>query len=263
MKHILTFDIEEYYEIHGATRHNGKPRVEHGVLKILELLAKYGQKGTFFILGTVAQANPDLVRMIYDQGHEIACHGMTHRLLYTLQPGEAEKQISRAKHLLEQITGEDIKGFRAPCWSIRMGNLKLVSKLQELGFSYDSSLFPAWTWLYGDHRFSRSIRKLKQGIWEVPPSVLGKGKLRIGFSGGIYFRLIPMDLILKGFMHYEASDRPVVTYFHSWEFDDAYIKCINPVYAFTSRFNRHETEERLSKLLKHFSFTRICDFLAL
>ncbi|MDD2715823.1 MAG: polysaccharide deacetylase family protein [Candidatus Wallbacteria bacterium] len=270
--HILTVDLEDYYHPNlmgdkGTPSLNSTelsvaspylPRIVQSTETVLAILDQYKARATFFVLGEIAELEPGLIRRISAEGHEIASHGYQHELLYQLPLPEAVSQIERSKKMLEDLTGKPVHGFRAPSWSILPGNIRLLDELKTMGFTYDSSLFPARTWLYGDFSFSREIRQLENGLLEFPPSCLNLIFKRIPFSGGIYFRTLPFSLIKMGFRQAEKDGKRVVTYFHPWEFDQDQPRLnLNIMDSFIHYHNLAKTGVRLKKLLSMYQFVQI------
>lgn len=145
----LTIDVEEHFQVAAFediitpnTWSDHGSRVVKNTRLILELLKKYHTKATFFIVGWTAERAPELVREIMHHGHEIGCHSYLHRKIYDLTPEEFRKDTIKAKDILEQITGKSIAGYRAPSYSITKKSLWALNILKELGFEYDSSIFP-------------------------------------------------------------------------------------------------------------------------
>ncbi|MDD5091222.1 MAG: polysaccharide deacetylase family protein [Candidatus Wallbacteria bacterium] len=264
MFHHLTFDLEsgtDPYGVSGDTSGDGKA-TSAAVGRILDLLAAHNTKATFFVVGTLAAKHPQLVRGIAEADHEIACHGWKHELLYHSSANHPLpvthyllQDLDRARKLLQDLSCQPVSGFRAPSWSIGPQNLFLLDMLKELGFTYDSSLFPAWTWLYGSNAFSRKTRKLQNGLLEFPPSVMKLGPLRLPFSGGIYMRVLPWGVIRAGISQFRRMGEPLLFYFHTWEFGqpDQSLQCCFP-YGFVRNAGLRRTPGRVNRLLSSLHF---------
>jgi len=202
-------------------------RVDGNTRRILELLDSFSIKATFFILGWVAERCPVLVREIHRRGHEIACHGYGHELVYRIGRERFRDDIRRAKMILEDITGELIIGYRAPSYSITRQSLWALDILAEEGFRYDSSIFPVHHDIYGipaAPRFPHDIRTEAGSIREFPistfPLKVGSWRSNVPIAGGGYLRLIPAPLVRKAIHYINTSERqPSVVYFHPWEID--------------------------------------------
>jgi polysaccharide deacetylase family protein (PEP-CTERM system associated) len=234
VRNALTIDVEDYFHVN-AFRHSISQqdwdtfplRVVGNTLKILDWLDELQTKGTFFVLGWVAERAPDLVREIGRRGHEIACHSYNHQLVYELGPEPFRQDLRRARDVLQEIGGKKVVGFRAPSYSITARSLWALDILMEEGFSYDSSIFPIYHDVYGmpgAERFPHAIRRPAGTILEFPISTLNIGmfgrNLRLPVGGGGYLRLLPVSFFRFAFKHInEREQRPAVLYFHPWEID--------------------------------------------
>lgn len=126
----FTVDVEDYYQVQSfADRICRKQwdkydsRVVKNTQCILNLLNQYQVRGTFFVLGWVADRHPELVREIQRAGHEIGTHGYWHRLIYEQTPDEFREDLVQSCKTLEEITGERVRSYRAPCFSITKKSL--------------------------------------------------------------------------------------------------------------------------------------------
>ncbi|MDH4094082.1 MAG: polysaccharide deacetylase family protein, partial [Betaproteobacteria bacterium] len=149
MKNAFTVDVEDYFQVEGFARVIDRDtwdtfttRVRANTSALLDLLARRGTHATFFVLGWVARRHPELVREIASSGHEIACHGMSHRLVYSQAPEDFRRETRDAKSLLEDLCQKPVLGYRAATYSITRKSLWALDILCEEGFSYDSSIFP-------------------------------------------------------------------------------------------------------------------------
>lgn len=270
MKHILTFDIEEYFQVSGFARHvpidtwdTFTSRVERPTARILELLAEHGVQATFFILGWIARRHADLVRQIAAAGHEIGSHSDLHRLIYDLSPEEFRDDLLRSKHILEDITGTPVHSFRAPSFSITRRSLWALDVLAECGFRYDASIFPIVHDRYGIPDAPRGIHRIERAagtLIEVPGTVAGVFGMRLPVGGGGYLRLYPWCVTRRLLHRIERRDRrPVVVYVHPWELDPDQPRLAGPsrVSRFRHYVNLHTTETKLKNLLASFSWDRL------
>lgn len=190
---------------------------------VLDLLDQHKVKGTFFTLGMVAKDFPELILRIVNEGHELAVHGFNHWQFHKMSLPKASEELSTAKKLLEDISGVEVKGHRAPAFSIHPATSWAFDILAECGFTYDSSIMPVSGFHYGWPGFSTDIKlvRTKQGneIIEVPlpvMKILGKS---VPFSGGSYLRLFPISLVENGF-NKQIENGPAVLYMHPYEVDD-------------------------------------------
>jgi len=158
MLNALTIDVEDYFQVHAFSKvikcddwEGYECRIERNTDRLLEILDSVTQKvhGTFFVLGWIADRYPDLVRKIQKEGHEIACHGYAHELIYNQSKEEFREDIRKAKAILEDIAGSEVIGYRAPSYSITTKSQWAFEILMEEGFKYDSSVFPIRHDFYG------------------------------------------------------------------------------------------------------------------
>jgi polysaccharide deacetylase family protein (PEP-CTERM system associated) len=224
---LFSVDVEDWYHsnFQSAPSLDGtglERRVEYGVARVLETLALTGSIATFFVLGVVASEYPHLVRRIADAGHEIGCHSWDHTLVYEQTPDQALAALKRARALLEDQSGQRVRGFRAPSWSITEQNLWALDVILAAGFEYDSSIFPAVTHLYGiadAPGFPYRVRTPEGVLLEIPPSTLRIGRRRIGVGGGVYLRALPLALHRYVLRRCLAKNRPFISYIHPRELD--------------------------------------------
>jgi polysaccharide deactylase family protein, PEP-CTERM locus subfamily len=229
MNNIFTVDLEEWFHANYEDDlfDNNKKyevRVVENTENLLELLKMSNSKATFFTLGYVAQKHPELVRKIYSLGHEIASHGMSHQLVYKQSQMEFREDIRQSKHLLEDLIGDRVIGYRAPSWSIIEESKWAWKVLEEEGFLYDASVFPVKNFLYGmpnSKRFKYKIEyqgKMLNNL-EVPSTTAKIFGKNIPFSGGAYFRLFPIQLIKYFEQSVNREEQPVIFYIHPREID--------------------------------------------
>ena len=227
----MTVDVEEHFQVSGfegtvpRDQWGSFPsRVEANTERLLDLFDEAQVKATFFVLGWVAERQRALVRRIAERDHEIASHGYSHKLVYTQEPGEFRDETARSKALLEDIAGREVRGYRAASFSIGRRNLWAIDVLAELGFSYDSSLFPVVHDRYGIPGGRRGVHVVHRPgggrIVEVPPSTVRVGKLVLPFGGGGYLRLFPAPVTRWALRRLNQRDQmPSVVYVHPWETD--------------------------------------------
>jgi polysaccharide deacetylase family protein (PEP-CTERM system associated) len=224
---IASGDVEDWFHVNYAARHAVDPatlpsRVETSVARTLDALAAAGAHATFFVLGGVARDHPGLVRRIAAAGHEIACHGLTHALVYEQSPAEFRATVTDARKLLCDQAGCDVIGFRAPSWSVTRASLWALDVLVECGFRYDSSVFPAANYLYGIAGAPRTPYRVQTpagALIEVPPPALAFGRLRLGVGGGFYLRALPLVVHERVMQDYGRRGAPFVLFIHPRELD--------------------------------------------
>jgi polysaccharide deacetylase family protein (PEP-CTERM system associated) len=269
----LTIDVEDYFMVSAFTDvvkfedwHRFESRVKANTYKIIELLDGFGVKATFFVLGWVAEHYPQLVRDIDRSGHEVACHSYNHRLIYDLTPHEFREDLKKAKHLLEDITGSPVTGFRAPSYSIVEKSLWALDILIEQGFLYDSSIFPIHHDRYGvphAERFFHMIKRNGGSIKEFPPSTYSILGQNIPIAGGGYLRLLPFWLTKKAIKRInEKEKQPVILYTHPWEIDPQQPKINGNMISRARHYtNLSTTYQKLRALLKEYKFKSLSEFM--
>lgn len=223
---ILTFDIEEWFHILDIDDLEAQERwdqfevrIFNNTYRILELLDRHSLKATFFILGWAAKRYPELVRAISEQGHQIGTHSMDHALIYKTTPKLFRQDLKESMAILEDIIGEKVKAYRAPGFSMTRETFWAFDILAEEGIEVDSSIFPASRGHGGikDFAFDRPFRIDAGGhlIKEFPLNIIKLAKLRIPFSGGGYFRILPFPAI----QFFSRISDYLITYFHPRDFD--------------------------------------------
>jgi polysaccharide deacetylase family protein (PEP-CTERM system associated) len=270
----FSIDVEDYFQVAAlapAVPRESWPtreyRVERNTEVILNLLAERGIRGTFFILGWCAERSPGLIRRIADIGHEIACHGFSHRLIYEQTPDEFREEARRSKHFLEDTIGAPVTGYRAASFSITKRSLWALDTLIDLGFEYDSSVFPIRHDRYGIPGASRDIGPIAapsgRTIVEFPMSAASFGGVRVPVSGGGYFRLLPYAVTRAGLKQInEKTGQPFTFYLHPWEVDPGQPRLkVKPFSRFRHYNNLHKCEGRLRRLLGEFQFSTMRDVL--
>ena len=264
--HCLSFDVEEHFQVSAfwseARRQQWdtcESRVENNTRKLVELLTRHDTKATFFVLGWVAERYPSLVKMLVEQGHEIASHGYGHELITDQTPGMFRDDVRRAKGILEDICGKRVYGYRAPSFSITKDTKWAIPILAEEGYLYDSSIFPVLHDRYGMPDATPTIHLLRGeagSIWEVPPSTANILGTRLPVAGGGYFRLFPYPILRQLLKRIEKAGHPLVIYLHPWELDPDQPKMQgSSLSMFRHYVNLHKTEDRLRSLLEDFCFT--------
>jgi polysaccharide deacetylase family protein (PEP-CTERM system associated) len=275
ISHHFTVDLEEYFQVSALepcvarSAWDGiRPRLLEQVGPLLDMLARHEARATFFVLGWVAERQPELIRRIVAAGHEIASHGWDHVRVTHQTPAQFRDSIRRTKNLLEAITGQVVLGFRAPSFSIVAGREWALDLLIEEGYRYDSSLFPVRRpgGGYGYPGGSPDPHWLERPagwLTEIPPTTLRWCGMRLPAAGGAYFRLFPYSLVQAAFRQCERRGVCGTFYIHPWELDVAQPR-LNV--SFVTRVRHygglHKTAPRLERLLADFQFTTVRDTVA-
>ena len=264
----LTIDVEDYFQvaafekvIQPSTWENYPSRVEQNTTRILDLLDTYGVKGTFFIVGWTAERFPGLVKEIVTRGHEIGCHSYQHQKIYNQTPEEFRQDTQKAKDILEQASGRPVVGYRAPTYSITKKSLWAFDILQELGFKWDSSIFPIIHDNYGIPDAPRFAYKLpNHDLIEYPISTALIWGQKIPIAGGGYFRIFPYWFTKMALAKINTVEKqPFIFYLHPWEVDPEQprIRQAGVKSRFRHYRNLDSTEKRLNLLLQGFKFQPI------
>ena len=263
----LSVDVEEYYhgrEFEAATPASRRPslpsRVESNVERVLGLFAGGGVQATFFIVGGVASAHPAMVHRIVAAGHEVACHSHRHELVWRQTPDEFREDVLRAKAVLENLSGQQVLGYRAPNYPIGPKQTWAYDILLEAGFRYDSSTYPILHDRYGQlgaPRFPYELRRNgHEHLVEFPIGTTRLCGINLPIGGGGYFRLLPLEWTRRGIQRVNAREgQPIMFYFHPWELDPEQPR---PPMPFHHRWRRFVNLERmafkLQQLLRCFRF---------
>ena len=267
---IMSIDVEDWFQVENLrsviardTWGERELRVERNTDRMLELMAEHDVCCTCFILGWVAEKVPALVERIATAGHEIASHGYGHELVYDIGPEKFRADIERSKKLLEDMTGRQVRGYRAPSFSITDWAIPI---LQELGFEYDSSAFPT----VAHDRYGKlsgltgePVVEITPGFWEVCISCCqfaGKG---IPWGGGGYFRLFPYGVFRRGIRSILDRGAPYVFYIHPWEIDAGQPRMtgLSPLHRFRHYVNLSRGDARFASLLADFEWSTMEELL--
>lgn len=269
----MTIDVEDWFHVENLRRAIPRDtwraralRVESSMDRMLELMEPWNVKATCFVLGCVADRVPDLVRRIAANGHEVASHGYGHDLVYDLEPARFRGDVRQSKELLEEITGQEVVGYRAPSFSLTDWALPILA---ELGFEYDSSLFPTTV---AHRRYGKlpsvevdrhPIVRLGR-ITEVPLSCLPLGTRALPWAGGGYFRLIPYRVFKVGVNRILDSGKLYIFYIHPWEIDTTQprVDGLRRSERFRHYLNIEKTEARWVSLMRDFAWLPIAKLLA-
>lgn len=270
----FTVDVEDYFHVAALSSVISREswptreyRVERNTEHLLDILAEKHVRGTFFVLGWVAERSHALLREIAAAGHEIACHGFSHELIYRQTPSEFREETRRAKRCLEDVVGQEVLGYRAASFSITRDSLWALDVLIDLGFEYDSSIYPIHHDHYGIPGASLELGKVeapsRRTLVEFPMCVATLFGLRVPVSGGGYFRILPYWLTRAGLKQVnERARRPFPFYLHPWEVDPDQPRIkVDGLSHFRHYTNLGRCEERLRRVLGDFTFAPIRDVL--
>jgi polysaccharide deacetylase family protein (PEP-CTERM system associated) len=276
-RHLLTVALEDYYHttpfkrmVDRANWYRFETRLEVGTLRTLDLLDQFGARATFFALGWVADAAPELIRKIAARGHEIATRGYYHRALREFTPAEFRDDVVRAREALERASGQPVVGYRVAQGWLTPSDLWTLRALADLGFAYDSSIKPIlrewWNepWRRFIHR--EDFDGNGKGLWEIPLSSVRVLGVHIPIAGGNYFRQWPHWMVRRAVARWDRTcAAPFVMYFHTWELDPAQPKFTGaPMHA---RVRQYRNLERMPAIIGHYlsryHFTSVAESLKL
>jgi polysaccharide deacetylase family protein (PEP-CTERM system associated) len=272
MRHFFTVDVEEHFQVSAfadaiprSSWVSHASRVAANVDRLIELLGRHGARGTFFVLGMVADRTPNVVRAIHAAGHEVASHGWDHRRVTEQTPDEFRSSVRRSKALLEDLVGTAVLGFRAPSYSIVGGCEWALEILADAGYQYDSSLFPVHRPGYGYAGGARDpywLERAGMRLAELPPATWRVLGANIPAAGGAYFRIFPYQLVRAALRQCEARGVPGVFYVHPWEVDPEQPRLRVSLTAQWRHYTGlRRTVPRLQRLLAEFRFTAIVEGL--
>lgn len=228
---ILSFDVEEHDRIEAASGWTCPPerkteyseRMERTTRRILDLLAEFSTPATFFVVGQIAKSHPKLVRDMVEAGHEVASHSWDHRRVHRFTPETFREDLLTSLDALTQASGQPVRGFRAPTFSIVPETGWAIDVLAEAGLLYDSSIFPVRHDRYGIPQAPRTpflAQGASREILEIPPATWRVCGQNLPVAGGGYFRLFPPMLMRCGVAQLGRTTPGVsMLYFHPWEFD--------------------------------------------
>jgi polysaccharide deacetylase family protein (PEP-CTERM system associated) len=268
----MSIDVEDWFQVENLTGvirrdtwNTRELRVERNMDRMLSLMSENDVRSTCFVLGWVAEKCPELIKRIASEGHEIASHGYAHELLGTLSPEQFRADVERSKTLLEDLTGAEVIGYRAPAFSITDWAIPI---LHELGFSYDSSVFPTVVHdRYGrltGLKAGEPVVELLPGFHEACVSCLNVGSKGLPWGGGGYFRLIPYPVFRRGVDRILRGGQPYVFYIHPWEIDPGQprIEGLARGYRFRHYVGLASCERRFGSLLADFRWSTMAQLLA-
>lgn len=267
ISNAFTIDVEDYFQVSAFSPYIKRSdwnlyecRVEENIDKIIGILNKSGTKATFFTLGWIAERYPQIVRRIVQEGHELASHGYGHERVSDLSERDFLSDVQSSKKILEDISGVQVKGYRAPSFSITENNLWAFDCLLSSGYKYSSSIYPIKHDHYGMPDTPRFSYYVRNGLLEIPITTLRLFGKNFPSSGGGYFRLLPYFVSKQMIGRVLSTDKQsAIFYFHPWEIDveQPRVLGINSKTKFRHYVNIEKMEEKLGKLLADFKWDRV------
>jgi polysaccharide deacetylase family protein (PEP-CTERM system associated) len=267
--HHFTVDVEEYFHPTALAPHypaeawdSLERRSPMVIDRLLDFLAGRGVLGTFFVVGWLAEREPEMVRRIAAAGHEVASHGYEHELVARLGPEAFRTSVRRSKAVLEELAGNEVVGYRAPSFSIVPGLEWAFDALIEEGYRYDASIFPVSQHpTYGYPAASRDpflIERPSGTLAEFPATTARWLRQTLPASGGAYFRILPPGLVRAGLRQAECRGQPGMFYIHPWEMDDWVPDVEAPrLQRFRTFAGMKGTWRRMDRMLREFRFTSV------
>lgn len=273
IKNAFTIDVEDYFQVSAFTAHirrdewnSLESRIEINIDKILSMLDLSGTKGTFFTLGWIAERYPQMVKTIAQEGHELASHGYGHERATNMMEKIFFDDVKLAKNILEDISSIEVKGYRAPSFSINENNSWVYDCLRSAGYKYSSSSYPIKHDHYGMPDSPRFSYLVREGLLEIPITTLRMWGKNFPSSGGGYFRLLPYSISKLMISRVLSRDKQsAMFYFHPWEIDPDQPKVLglNIKTKFRHYVNLDIMQNKISKLLIDFKWDRVDNVFAI
>lgn len=250
---LFSVDLEDVRE-NVVNGFQYKDRVVENTRLYLHWLKEKQSHCTFFTVGTIAERYPDLIKEIIDSGHEIACHSYSHKTINLFNEHGFKEDLEKNLQALYNAGAKQIKGFRAPVFSLTEKTAWAHQVLQELGFTYSSSVLPAENPLFGWREFGAKPKLINRKLWEIPISLGKFGPLQFPTAGGVYFRVFPWFLINSNVKKCFKMGTPLLSYFHPYDADVKQEKFMHDginnskFYNYLMYYNRKNLFNRLNKL---------------
>jgi len=257
-KYLFSVDLEDI-RMSMPDNQSYKDRLVINTEKYLEYLDSNSSRCTFFVVGQVAKKYPDLIKRINSCGHELACHSMNHTPINRLSPKEFENDVKQNMEYIYKASSPELKGFRAPYFSLTKETEWAYDILKELGFVYSSSVLPAKNPLYGWPGFGEQTKEILKNFYEVPITLSGFPIVNVPFAGGVYFRVLPFTLIKYLFKNKQKSSNYIRGYFHPHDIDTEQERFMHPgikqnrLYNLLLYYNRDKVLKRLKLLANNIS----------
>lgn len=210
---IMTVDLEEWFHTPFFKGKKERYYTHTVVEQLLALFQESNVKSTFFIVTELVKKNPEILKKIAEAGHEIAFHSYDHELLFQKHPKQFLKEASYSKKLFEDISGKQVLGHRAPCWSYRAKNKWVPKALKKAGFKYDNSIHS----IALRHKYDYGKPYYEDDVLFIPMPVFDAKFLNIPPGGSVFFRFLPLRISEFMFNQAEKDYGYAVFYIHPWE----------------------------------------------
>jgi polysaccharide deacetylase family protein (PEP-CTERM system associated) len=273
MYNALSVDVEDYFHVSAFAKNiryqdweTFPRRVDDNTRRLLDIFEAFRVKATFFVLGWVAERESKLIKEIAARGHEVACHGYSHQLVYHQSKETFQEETLRAKSILEELVQQPVLGYRAASYSITETSKWALDVLVEAGFVYDSSIFPIRHDRYGIPDAIKHPHHLTTpdggSIVEFPLSTAKLFGYNLPIAGGGYFRLYPYAVTRIGLAQVNRARQPFIFYLHPWEIDPTQPKIKTNLLSHFRHYNSlAKCEPRLNRLLQDFEFSTVHNVL--
>jgi polysaccharide deacetylase family protein (PEP-CTERM system associated) len=282
MHNLLTVDLEDWFSVEvlsAAIPPEKWPDQESVVCrntyKILEIFERHQVHATFFVLGWIAKRYPDLINDVVRAGHEIACHSFYHRMVLTLTPDEFRADTAMAIDAIQEAIGQPPRGYRSPSWGMTRNLTWAYDILGDLGFEYDSSVYPIRHDIYGDPEAPSTAYEVEvssgKKLIEIPASTITVMGKRMALGGGGWLRQFPYWFTRWGIRKLNAAGVPAMIYFHPWELDtnlpeSSFVQTMTSKNRSVKNWLRQyknviTMETKVEKLLKDFDFMTLREYI--
>ncbi len=271
---LLTVDLEEWFVVESlSARYGGKSwdalpsTVEKNTYLLLNLFRRKQVRATWFVLGWCAHRFPQLLRDIVSEGHEVGCHSYYHRRVDRMSRDEFREDTRRCLQAVSEAVGMQPKGYRAPSWSINEKIPWALETLAEMGFEYDSSIFPIKHDIYGMPDGPRHMFRMKfegdRFLYEIPASTIRVFGKNMPIAGGGYLRHCPYWYSRKVIRKLNDDGQPAVVYVHPWEFDPdpPRIEGLSPLQRLRAYGSTSTFAMKFERLLDDFDFTTMSHYI--
>lgn len=264
----FTVDVEDWHHciLHDPAQWcKYEDRIVYSTTKLLDIIEEKGVRATCFVLGYVAALHPELVKAIHDRGHEVATHGYNHQFIYNQTPQAFRADLERSIRTISEITGQRPLGYRAPFFSITNKSLWAYEVLTDMGFKYDSSVYPVLNHRYGLLSAPRFAHRVQTNggtsLLELPLATARILGLNLPVGGGVYFRALPYWIFRMAWRHTLGEEQPLLFYMHPWEIDpdQPVMENIHPLFKARRYLNLRKAEKKLHTLLSDFKFAPVRD----
>jgi polysaccharide deacetylase family protein (PEP-CTERM system associated) len=274
VSNILTVDLEDWFVVENLKGNVDqtdwpklKHRIEENTIALLQIFRQHGVHATFFVLGWMAEHYPHLIGELTYSGHEIACHSYAHHRVDMLDKDKFREDTQRAMEVILRTSGHQPLGYRAPSWSINSRVPWAWEVLADLGFKYDSSVYPIKHDIYGEPDAPRDIYRLSlesgRTLYELPASTVRLAGRNMPIGGGGYLRLSPYWYTSSMIRKQNAKGRPVMVYIHPWEIDveQPRIEGLTPFQKYRQYGSLSTMARKLHRLLSEFDFMTALDYV--